>query len=125
MQPGYYFHVQPGGSFAAAGKHIPNGTETLKIRKAIAENTAAFSKIVEKKSFREGFGELRGDRLKSAPRGFDPGHPAAEYLRLKEFMAFAELHDDQFLTSAEFPGFLVSAFKEMYPLVAFLRQALA
>lgn len=124
MQPGYYFHVQPGKSFIAGGKHVPDGTETLKIRNAIAAKTDEFLKIIEKKSFRDAFGEMRGDRLKSAPKGFDPEHKALEYLKLKEFMAFAELHDDKFLTSAEFPKRLVGMMKEMYPLVSFLRKAL-
>lgn len=124
MQPGYYFHIQPGQSFIAGGKHIPDGPETLKIRNAIAERTDEFLKIVEKKSFRDEFGEMRGERLKSTPKGFDTDHKAVEYLKLKEFMAFAELHDDKFLTSAEFPAHLVKTIKEMYPLVAFLRRAL-
>lgn len=124
MQPGYYFHVQPGHSFVAGGKHMPDGQETLKIRNAIAANTDEFLKIVEKKSFREALGEMRGDRLKSAPKGFDPEHKAVEYLKLKEFMAFAELRDNKFLTSAEFPKYLVGIMKEMYPLVVFLRKAL-
>lgn len=125
MQPGYYFHVQPGQSFVAGGKHIPDGPETLKIRNAIAANTDEFLKIVEKKSFRDAFGGLHGDRLKSAPKGFDADHKAVEYLKLKEFMAFAELHDDNFLTSLEFPRYLVGLMKEMYPLVVFMRKALA
>jgi uncharacterized protein (TIGR02453 family) len=124
MQPGYYFHVQPGQSFIAAGKHMPDGPEMLKIRTAIASNTVEFFKIVEKKSFKEQFGEMRGDKLKSAPKGFDPDHKAVEYLKLKEFMGFAELHDDKFLTRAEFPKYLVKVMKEVYPLVAFLRKAL-
>ena len=124
MKPGYYFHLQPGHSFIAAGKHMPDGPETLKIRNAIANDTARFLKVVEKKSFKDQFGEMRGDRLKSAPKGFDAEHKAVEYLKLKEFMGFSELHDDNFLTSAEFPKFLVRLMKEMYPLVAFLRKAL-
>jgi uncharacterized protein (TIGR02453 family) len=124
MRPGYYFHLQPGASFVAGGKHLPDGGECLKIRNAIADKTVAFLKIIDKKSFREAFGEMRGDKLKAAPRGFDAEHKAIEYLKLREFMAFAELHDDKFLTSAEFPKYLVGLMKEMYPLVAFLRKAL-
>ena len=124
MQPGYYFHLQPGQSFVAGGKHMPDGPETLKIRSAIVNNTDEFIKIVSKKSFRDAFGEMRGDKLKSAPKGFDPDHKALEYLKLKEFMAFTELHDDKFLISAEFPKYLAKTMKEMFPLVAFLRKAL-
>ncbi|MEQ1924125.1 MAG: DUF2461 domain-containing protein [Pyrinomonadaceae bacterium] len=125
MQPGYYFHVQPGASFIAGGKHRPDGPELLKIRTAVANNTDEFLKIVNKKSFTDVLGNLWNDRLKSVPKGFDPGHEAAEYLKLKEFMAFSELHDDKFLASAEFPKQLVAMMKEMYPLVAFMRKALA
>ena len=125
MQPGYYFHIEPGRSFVAAGKHYPDGPELLKIRTAIADRTDEFLKIVEKKSFLDAFGKIRGESLKSAPKGFDPGHKAIEYLRLKECMAYTEFLDEDFLTSAEFPKHLVKLAKETYPLVAFLRKALA
>ena len=125
MQPGYYFHLQPGASFVAGGKHIPDGPETLKIRTAIAEKTDEFLKIVNKKSYADAFGKMYGDSLKSAPKGFDPNHKAVEYLKLKEFMAYTELHDDKFLISPEFPKHLVKMMKEMYPLIAFLRNALS
>jgi len=124
MQPGYYFHLQPGASFIAGGKHRPDGPELLKIRTAVANNTDEFLKIVNNKSFTDVLGNLWNDRLKSVPKGFDPENKAAEYLKLIEFMAFAELHDDKALTSADFPKHLVKMMKEMYPLVAFLRKAL-
>lgn len=124
MHPGYYFHLQPGHSFVAGGKHIPDGPELLRIRTAIANNTSGFLNIVKKKGFVGTFGELRGDRLKSAPKGFDPAHEAIEYLKLKEFMAFTELHDDRQIIDPDFPKQLVQTTKEMYPLVGFLRTAL-
>src|SRR5262245_40647521 len=55
MQPGYYIHIQPGQCFIAAGKHMPDAGELLKIRTAIAEDSKKFLGIVEKKSFREKF----------------------------------------------------------------------
>jgi len=121
--PGYYLHIQPGRSFIAGGKHVPDGSELLKIRTAIANNTDKFLKIVEKRHYRELFGEFRGDSLKKIPKGFDPDHRAAEYLKLKEFMAFAEFSDDEML-SPDLPKRLVGIMKEMYPLIAFLRNAL-
>ncbi len=125
MQPGYYFHLEPGRSFVAGGKHRPDGSELLKIRTAIANKPDEFLKIINKKSFVEGLGELWDDRLKSVPKGFDPDHKAAAYLKLKEFMAQKELHNEKALTSPEFPKKLVKTMKEMYPLVVFLRRALS
>ncbi len=124
MVPGYYFHVQPGNSFIAGGKHVPDSGELLKIRNAIANRTDEFLKIINKKSYVDNFGDMSGDKLKSAPKGFAPDHKAIEYLKLKDFMAYRELFDDKFLISKEFPKFLVKSCKEMYPLVAFLRNAL-
>lgn len=125
MLPGYYFHLEPGVSFVAGGKHIPDGPELLKIRNAIVNNTPEFLKIVEKKSFKDSFGHFSGDSLKTAPKGFDPEHPAIEYLKLKEFMAWTELKEDKALLSPDLPKQLTKLAKEMWPLVAFLRKALA
>lgn len=125
MDPGYYFHLQLGRSFIAGGKHSPDGPEIFKVRSAIAENTPEFLKIVNKKSFAEQFGEVRGEKLSKSPKGFDADHPAIEYLKLKEFVVFQEFLDAQVLTSAEFPKQLVKTLKEMYPLIAFLRAAFA
>jgi uncharacterized protein (TIGR02453 family) len=124
MQPGYYFHIQPGKCFFAGGKHIPVGPELQKIRTAIEKDQVGFRKIVEKKGYRDLFGELRGDRLKSVPKGFDPESPAVEFLKLKEFMAFVEFPSDKIVTAPDFPKTLAKMAKEMYPLISFLRKAL-
>lgn len=125
MLPGYYFHLQPGASFVAGGKYMPDGPELLKIRTAIATDTDAFLAVVEKKSFRDIFGEMRGERLKLAPKSFDPDHRAVEYLKLKGFTAFSEIPDDELVISAEFPAQVIKTFRKMYPLITFLRSALS
>jgi len=122
--PGYYFHLQPGHSFLAAGKYNPEPGELLKIRTAIANHWDEFLKILRARSFQKCFGEIHGQKLKTAPKGFLKDHPAIEYLKLKNFLAFVELHDDEFVISKEFPNFVASAFKETKPLVDFLRGAL-
>ena len=100
------------------------GLNCLRIRTAIAENTDEFIKIVNKKSYADTFGEMRGDRLRSAPKGFDPEHKAVEHLKLKEYMAYTELTMTNFSISPEFPKYLVKTMKEMFPLISFLRKAL-
>ncbi len=123
--PGYYFHLEPGKSFLAAGKHNPDSRELLLIRKAIAGNADKFLKLVEGPGFRKCFGEVRGEMLKSMPRGFPKDHKAAEYLKLKSVMAIVELPDDKFVTSREFPTYVASTFKAAKPLVDFLLNALS
>ena len=122
--PGYYFHLQPGHSFLAAGKYHPEPSELLRVRTAIADHPDEFRKILNARNFKKCFGEIHGEKLKTAPKGFPKDHEAIEYLKLKNFLAFMELHDDKFIISKEFPSFVASAFKQTKPLVDFLRQAL-
>ena len=123
MAPGYYFHVQPGMFFAAAGKHMPDVGELLKIRNHIVAKTNEFRKIVEGKKFSERFGELHGDRLVKAPKGFDPSHDAIEYLKLKSFTVTQEFTERD-AVSKEYPKLLAESFRAALPLVTFLRSAL-
>ena len=123
MLPGYYFHIQPAMFFSAAGKHMPDASELLKIRKAITLNTKEFLKIVESKAFRTRFDDLDGDRLSRPPKGFDAEHPAIEYLKLKSFTV-SEAFTAKDAVSKEYPKMLAESFKAAYPLVTFLRRAL-
>ncbi len=123
--PGYYLHLEPGHSFLAAGKHDPEPSELLRIRRAISDHPDEFLKILRARNFQKCFGEIRGPKLKTAPKGFPKEHQAIEYLKLKSFIAYVELPDDKFVVSKEFPAFVASAFKETKPLVDFLRRVLA
>ena len=125
VEPGYYFHVQPGASFIAGGKHSPDSPELLKIRNAIVRDRDEFVKIVETKEFKRRFGELRGERLKTVPKGFDADDPAIEYLKLKSFTAVTDVSDDKFLTSPEFLKHAAETARAIHPLNVFLRKALA
>ena len=123
MSPGYYFHVQPGMFFCAAGKHMPDAGELLKIRNAIVKNTKEFLKIVESAKFKNRFEDLHGDRLSKPPKGFDASHPAIEYLKLKSFTVGEEFSAKD-AVSSDYPKMLAESFKAAYPLVVFLRNAL-
>ena len=124
MQPGYYIHIQPGQFFVAAGKHMPDASELLKIRTAIASDPKAFKKIVEKRSFVENFGELHGESLSRPPKGFTEDSPVIEYLKLKSYTVAKDYCNNKLITSAEFPKPIVKDFKAMFPLVNYLRKVL-
>ena len=123
MAPGYYFHIQPATFFSAAGKHMPDAAETLKIRNAIASKTKEFLKIVEDKNFVKRFGDLHGDRLSRPPKGFPAEHSAIEYLKQKSFTVGEEFKSKDAL-SKEYPKMLAESFKAAFPFVKFLRDAL-
>jgi uncharacterized protein (TIGR02453 family) len=125
MQPGYYIHIQPGQCFIAAGKHMPDASELLKIRTTIETDPKAFKKIVEKRSFVENFGELHGERLSRPPKGFGEDSPVVEYLKLKSYTVVRDYRNNKLITSSDFPKAMVKDFKAMFPLVDYLRRALA
>ena len=123
MLPGYYFHVQPRTFFSAAGKHMPDSGELLKIRRAIATDPKGFFKVIRSKKFVDRFGDFHGDRLSKPPKGFLADHEALEYLKLKSFTVGEEFKEKDAL-SADYAKMLSESFKLAYPLVAFLRNAL-
>ena len=99
--------------------------ETLhEIRQEIDYNFNDFKKIVESKSFRKIFGELdEGGKLTRPPKNYSPDNPAIEYLMLKSFTCGVAIPDKEVL-SDKFLKKAASIFKEMYPFIQFLNEAI-
>ena len=57
------------------------------------------------------------------PRGYSADHPAADFLRHKQFLAGREL-PAEFATREDFYTELLSTFKALVPLVRFLNEPL-
>jgi uncharacterized protein (TIGR02453 family) len=120
--PGYYLHVQPGASFVGGGIYAP-GSEVLKrIRQEIDYSGKKLEIILNQKEFREQFGSLEGDSLKTSPRNYSPDHPYIKYLKLKSFTVSRPLSDDDIL-SGKFLITTRDTFKIIKPLNDFLHQA--
>jgi uncharacterized protein (TIGR02453 family) len=122
--PGYYFHIQPGHCFIAAGLHMPVPADLLKVRKAIDTKQKEFLKIVNSKNFIERFGELHGDKLKLMPKGFPVDHPLIEFLKMKSMTAYREYKSDKVALGPDYPKLLAGDAKAVYPFITFLREAL-
>jgi uncharacterized protein (TIGR02453 family) len=67
---GYYFHIEPGNSFIAGGFWGPEPNDLKRIRDEFAYDAAPMKKILKSKNFISNFGTLRGEQLKTAPKGF-------------------------------------------------------
>lgn len=122
--PGYYFHIQPGQCFIAAGLHMPESADLLKVRKAIDAKPKEFLKIVNAKVFKDRFGELHGEKLKLMPKGFPADHPLIEFLKMKSMTAYREYKSEKIVLGQDYPKMLTADAKSIYPFIAFLRQAL-
>jgi uncharacterized protein (TIGR02453 family) len=123
---GYYFHLEPGESFAGGGIWIPLPPELKKVRQEIDYNLNEFKKIVGSKKFKSVYGELyKGEdvSLVKVPQGFEKDNPAAEFLKLKSFLAMKKLKESD-ISSKELEKQVLEAFDALQPLVLFINQAL-
>jgi uncharacterized protein (TIGR02453 family) len=116
---GYYFHVEPGKSMIAGGAYMPPSPWLSAIRENVSDDPEQFLKIISEKNFKKYFGEIEGEKLKSAPKGYPSDHPHIDLLKFKSFLVTNDVKDEDVVA----PGFLshvVSVFKAMKPLNDFL-----
>ncbi len=123
---GYYFHLEPGSCFTGGGIYMPMPEALKKVRQEIDYNFSDFKKIIGAKKFKSVYGDLDKSAeflLSRVPRGYEPGNPAAEYLRLKTFIAMTTLSDKD-LTSAGLVKKTAAAFEALLPLISFINHSL-
>ena len=123
LRGGYYFEIKPGGSFQGGGFWGPNKEDLQRIRLAIADDDQPLREILSDPTFKQYFGELRGDQLKTAPKGFDRDHPAVDLLRYKQFLLYRTFTDEQVL-SPSFVDDLVAGYAAMRPFFDYMSEVL-
>lgn len=93
LRGGYYFHIEPGNVFIGGGFFSPSKEDLQRIREEIAEDDEPMRQILNDKEFKRHFGELQGEQLKTAPKGFDKEHPAADLIRYKQFYFISQFSE--------------------------------
>lgn len=118
---GYFIHISPGDCFLAGGAHRPPADWMAAIRDDISTNGAELRKIIGAKNFKTYFGEIEGERLKTAPRGIAKDHPEIDLLRYKSFLAVHRMKDGV-VTSNAFLAHATKVFKAVQPFDQFLNR---
>jgi uncharacterized protein (TIGR02453 family) len=119
---GYYFHVEPGNnSIIAGGAYVPPAPWLTSIREKIDDEGDEFLKIIRNKEFVRVFGELEGEKLKTAPKGFPKDHPNIELLKMKSFLV-EKIIPDKDVVNEECFNTVIEAAKIMKPLNDFLNN---
>ena len=121
--PGFYLHLEPGGSFAAVGLWRPATANAYAIREKIAGDPAGWKRAAYGKRFTDLYGTLEGDSLKRPPRGFDPEHPLIDDLKRKEFIASTRLRQSD-ITRDGFMEQYLATVKTGAPLMRYLCEAI-
>jgi uncharacterized protein (TIGR02453 family) len=123
---GYYFHFEPGMSFAGGGIWMPEAAAIKNLRQEIDYNWVEFQSIVKEKSFKKMFGDIETEgalSLQTMPRGYEKDHPAASYLRLKSVIAERKISDEE-LVKPSLHKTTVQAFTAIQPLLHFINRTI-
>jgi uncharacterized protein (TIGR02453 family) len=123
MNPGYYFHIEPGGSFIGGGIYMPPAEQLKAIRNYMAEHAEEFEDIIDEPGFKKNFPEMYDDKLKTAPKGFPKDHEFIRLLRYKSFI-FSKALKDEMVLSDKYVAKMVQSFNELQPVNSFLYEAL-
>lgn len=116
-----YLHIDPSEMFVGGGLYMPLPEDLQVLRSRIAENPGGLERILEGASFRRMFGSLHGEQLNRVPRGFPADHPAAKYLKYKQFLASRTLEPD-IVTTPRFYKTVVETFRGLLPFIRFLNE---
>lgn len=116
---GLYFEVAPQWVWIGGGIYMPETHDLAAIRAHVDARHGALRKIVEAKAFTSAVGELHGEQLTRVPRGYAKDHPAAHYLRFRQFLAGRE-YPVEFAYDRTFYPELLKVFRHVAPLVRFL-----
>ena len=120
---GYYFHIEPSGSFVGGGIYMPAAEPLKAIRDYIAENGEEFLLLTNNKNFKKVYPEMMDDKLNTAPKGYSPDHEFINLLRYKSF-AFSSQFDKSQILADNYIEKLVHSFKTLQPVNRFLNDAL-
>lgn len=123
LRGGYYLHIKPNGSFIATGFWEPSKEDLFRIRKEFESDTSHFKEISNQSGFKEVWGELQGEELKTAPKGFDKDHPNIDLIRKKQFIFIRNFKDSEVL-SPDFIDHIDGSFKAIRPYFDLMSEVL-
>ena len=113
---GYYIGLGPGQSMVAGGLYAPTPEQLERFRRSVDQHALTFHEATSSAAFIESFGEVSGERLKTAPKGYERDHPQIELLKLKQITVIHQYTDAEALA----PDFSARAIQDCYAMRPFL-----
>lgn len=118
-----YLEVSTERVLIGGGLYAPQPPQLFQLREHIAAHHRQLTSIVGSPGFRRVVGELGGESLTRVPRGFPADHPAADFLRRKQFLA-GRTEPAHLATTSAFYKTVLKTFVEIVPLIRFLNAGL-
>lgn len=123
LRGGYYLWIKPGGSRVGCGFSYPNPEDLKRIRLDIVRNHDEWRKLLRRKTIQLNFGEMKGEKIKTAPRGFSMDEPSIELLKFKQYW-FERTFTDKEVLHPDFLNTVNSTFKSIRPFFDYMTEVL-
>ena len=120
---GYYLHIKPGDNFIATGFWNPDKDDLLRIRKEMEVDAQEFRDIMAKPSFKKVWGNLEGEEVKSAPKGFSKEDPNIDLIKKKAYL-FTKKYSDKEVLDNNFLAQVNADFKAVRPFFDYMSSVL-
>ena len=120
---GYYFAVSHKEVAIGGGIYMPEPETLRAIRQHLAERHEEFREIATGRAVRRLFTAVQGEQLTRVPKGYPSDHPAADLLRMKQYLLYVVLPPDLATTPAVYTE-VVKHFRAMTPFLEFLNAPL-
>ena len=120
---GYYVHLKPNENFAAVGFWDPNKEDLLRIRKELELDPSEFRELMHESDFKNTWGNLEGEEVKTAPKGFSKEDPNIDLIRKKMFL-FRKKYSDKEVLSPDFLEQLAQDFRTVRPFLDYMSSVL-
>ena len=120
---GYYLHLKPNDIFLACGFWDPNPADLKRIRQEIDMDADEYRDIINEPNFKRIWGELQGDAVKTAPKGYAKDHPNIDLLRHKQHI-FMVRYTEKDVAAEDFLDRLDAALQAVRPFVDYMSAVL-
>jgi len=102
---------------------MPTPEQLARFREAIDRDAAPLKAIIDTKEFKNYFGALGGEKVKTVPQGYGRDHPEIELLRFKQVVVVHHLSDEM-VVAPDFGAHVIKTFKAMKPFLDYLNGIL-
>ncbi|GAA1856903.1 DUF2461 domain-containing protein [Myceligenerans crystallogenes] len=117
-----YVHVSAAGLFVAGGYWRTSREQLTRLRRAVALDTVGPDLVAAVGAVTAAGLTVDGERLRRVPPGFDKEHPRGDLLRHKTLTCGRDLGSPDWLTTPRAKDEIVTAWRAMEPLVAWLER---
>ena len=110
LRGGYYLHIAPEDSFIATGFWNPEKEDLLRIRKEMEVDAAELRDVIADSKLKSYWGDIEGEELKTAPKGFSKDHADIDLIRKKQFL-FVKKFTDKEVLALDFQDQIIKHFE--------------